>query len=125
MVIPEWIINPYWDIEETDVILQEELIEISTNEELKEQFRKGYQKFWLQRNIPVTYSALCSITRKFLIAFSSSYLVERGFSTVANLLTTKRSRLEITSRGDLRINLTSLKSNIENSLLKHQAHPSH
>lgn len=57
MEIPQWIIDPYGDIEETDVILQE-LIGISTNEELKVQFRKGYQQFWLQRDIPITYPAL-------------------------------------------------------------------
>jgi len=44
MEIPQCIINPYGDIEKMDVILQKELIEVSTNEELKEQFRKGYQK---------------------------------------------------------------------------------
>jgi len=32
-------------------------------------------------------------------------------STVTNLLTTKRSKLKITSRGDFRLNLTSLKLN--------------
>ncbi|KAF2880241.1 hypothetical protein ILUMI_25935 [Ignelater luminosus] len=35
MIISQWIINPYDGTEETDVILQEEMIEISTNEELK------------------------------------------------------------------------------------------
>jgi hypothetical protein len=75
-------------------MLQEELIGIITNEELKVQFRKGYQQFWLQRDIPVTYPALWTVARKFLIAFPSSYLVERGFSVVANLL---KKRLEITS----------------------------
>ncbi|KAJ8936216.1 hypothetical protein NQ318_016257 [Aromia moschata] len=35
MVIPQWIINPYGDVKETDVILQEELIRLSTNEEVK------------------------------------------------------------------------------------------
>ncbi|CAH1977682.1 unnamed protein product [Acanthoscelides obtectus] len=55
MVIPPWIINPYGDIEETNVIIQEELTELSTNEELKVQFKNGYQQFWLQNNIPVTY----------------------------------------------------------------------
>jgi hypothetical protein len=39
MEIPQWIINPYGDIEESDVMLQEELTGISTNEELKVQFR--------------------------------------------------------------------------------------
>ena len=47
MVIPQWIINPYGDIEETNVILQEDVIGISNNEELKVQFRNGYQQFWL------------------------------------------------------------------------------
>ncbi|CAH1984688.1 unnamed protein product [Acanthoscelides obtectus] len=54
-VIPPWIINPYGDIEETNVIIQEELTELSTNEELKVQFKNGYQQFWLQNNKPVTY----------------------------------------------------------------------
>ncbi|CAH1971661.1 unnamed protein product [Acanthoscelides obtectus] len=53
MVIPPWIINPYSDIEETNVIIQEELTELSTNEELKVQFKNGYQQFWLQDNIPI------------------------------------------------------------------------
>ncbi|CAH1978000.1 unnamed protein product [Acanthoscelides obtectus] len=53
MVIPPWIINPYGDIEETNVIIQEELTELSTNEELKVQFKNGYQQFWLQNNIPL------------------------------------------------------------------------
>ncbi|CAH1986569.1 unnamed protein product [Acanthoscelides obtectus] len=55
MVIPPWIINAYGDIEETNVIIQEELTELSTNDELKVQFKNGYQQFWLQNNIPVTY----------------------------------------------------------------------
>ncbi|CAH2003665.1 unnamed protein product [Acanthoscelides obtectus] len=42
MVIPPWIISPYGDIEETNVIIQEELTELSTNEELKVQFKNGY-----------------------------------------------------------------------------------
>ncbi|KAJ8946493.1 hypothetical protein NQ318_001768 [Aromia moschata] len=91
MAIPQWIINPYGDVEETDVILQEELIGLSTNEELKEQFRNGYQLFWLQKDIPVTYTVLWNIAKKFLIAFPSSYLVGKGFSAVANLLIKKET----------------------------------
>nr|CAH7755364.1 unnamed protein product [Callosobruchus chinensis] len=73
MVIPPWIINPYGDIEETNVIIQEELTEV--------QFKNGYQQFWLQNNIPVTYPVLWNIARTFLISFPSSYL-ERRFSAV-------------------------------------------
>ncbi|CAH1997013.1 unnamed protein product [Acanthoscelides obtectus] len=88
MVIPPWIINPYGDIEETNVIIQEELTELSTNEELTVQFKNGYQQFWLQNNIPVTYPVLWNIAREFLIFFPSSYLVD----AVTNLLTKKRNR---------------------------------
>ncbi|CAH2019979.1 unnamed protein product [Acanthoscelides obtectus] len=63
MVIPPWIINPYGDIEETNVIIQEELTELSINEELKVQFKNGYQQFWLKNNIPVTYPVLWNICR--------------------------------------------------------------
>ncbi|CAH2003092.1 unnamed protein product [Acanthoscelides obtectus] len=38
--------------------MQEELTELSTNEELKVQFKNGYQQFWLQNNIPVTYPVI-------------------------------------------------------------------
>ncbi|CAH2019261.1 unnamed protein product [Acanthoscelides obtectus] len=64
MVIPPCIINPYGDIEETNVIIQEEQTELSTNEELKVQFKNDYQQFWLQNNIPVTYAVLWNIARK-------------------------------------------------------------
>ncbi|CAH2006968.1 unnamed protein product [Acanthoscelides obtectus] len=65
MVILPWIINPYGDIEETSVIMQEELTELSTNEELKVQFKNGYQQFWLQNNIPVTYPKRPTLDRMF------------------------------------------------------------
>ncbi|KAJ7326960.1 hypothetical protein JRQ81_016719, partial [Phrynocephalus forsythii] len=41
MEIPQWIINPYGDIEEADVTLQKELIGISINKEFKVHFRMG------------------------------------------------------------------------------------
>lgn len=43
MEIPQWVIYPYGYINESDVVLQNKLIGISTNEELKAQFRNGYQ----------------------------------------------------------------------------------
>ncbi|GFX78482.1 protein ZBED8 [Trichonephila clavipes] len=82
--------NQNGDIEETDIVLQEELIGISTNEELKVQFKNGYQKFWLQKVIPLTYPILYNIATKLSIAFPSSYLVEIGLSAVANFLTKKK-----------------------------------
>ncbi|GBP47540.1 hypothetical protein EVAR_40096_1 [Eumeta japonica] len=55
MEIPPWIINPFDETEVENVILQEELLDLSTNEELKVTFKRGYQKFWLQAEIPEKY----------------------------------------------------------------------
>ncbi|KAJ8948974.1 hypothetical protein NQ318_022998 [Aromia moschata] len=41
-------------------VLNMELIGISTNEDLKVQFRNGYQLVWLLKDIPVTYVMLFS-----------------------------------------------------------------
>jgi len=64
--------------------LEEELIELITNEKLKIKFKSGYQEFWLQKPISTLYPGLGKMVQKFLIAFPSSYLAERGFSSVAN-----------------------------------------
>ncbi|GBP49570.1 hypothetical protein EVAR_45635_1 [Eumeta japonica] len=69
MDTPPWIINPFDETEVANVVLQEELLELSTNEELKVKFRKGYQTFWLQAEIPEKYPGLWEIARKFSIAF--------------------------------------------------------
>ena len=82
MEIPPWIINPFDETEVENVILQEELLELSTNKELKVKFKRGYQTFWLLAEIPEKYPGLWGIARKFLIAFPSSYLVEKSFSVI-------------------------------------------
>lgn len=111
--------------EEASSKLQEELIEITTNEELKIKFKGGSQQFWLQKQIPTLYPQFWAIVQKFLIPFSTSYLVERGFSVVTNLLTTKRNRLQIIDHGDLWLLLTKLNPNIEKLMEKYRVHPFH
>jgi hypothetical protein len=98
---------------------------IATNEELKFKLKNGYQEFWLQRQIPVLYPVLWAASKKFFIAFPSSYLAERGFSVVGNLLTKKRNTLSIMERGDLRLLMTNIAPNIEKLVPLHQAQPSH
>ncbi|CAH1115513.1 unnamed protein product [Psylliodes chrysocephalus] len=99
MEIPPWIINPFDEMEVENVILQEELLELSTNEELKVAFKRGYQKFWLQAEIPEKYPGLWGIVQKILIAFPSPYLVEKSFSAVTNLLTKKKEQIEYHGKG--------------------------
>lgn len=126
MNIPGWVLDPFANADTAESSnLEEELVELTTNEELKVKFRNGYQEFWLQKPIPVLYPGLWSRVQIFLIAFPSSYLAERGFSAVANLLSKKRNRLHITERGDLRLMLTKLEPDISKLLKLHQPQPSH
>jgi hypothetical protein len=122
MDIPKWVLDPFSNTETTDSAkLEEELIEVTTNEELKLKFKEGYQVFWLQKQISLLYSGLWAVVQTFLIPLLSSYLVERGFSVVKNLLTKKRQRLKITNRGDLKMLLTKIEPNI-NELLENTNH---
>ena len=51
MEIPAWFIDPYGGVELADTEMQQELVILSTNEELKVRFRRGHQELWLQRQI--------------------------------------------------------------------------
>ena len=125
MQIPVWIVNPYCDLDLVRHELQEDLLELASNEELKSLLNADYQKHWLQKDRGILYLSLWNIARKFLVAFPSSYLVERAFSAVTNLITKKRNRLDIVSRGDLRLNLTTFTPRIKGLVARHQVQPSH
>ncbi|KAE9528709.1 hypothetical protein AGLY_012284 [Aphis glycines] len=124
-----WLSKGAYSFSNTETIdsakLEKELIEITTNEELKLKFKEGFQVFWLQKQIPILYPGLWAVVQIFLIAFPSSYLVKRGLSAVTNLLTTKKQWLQITNRGDLRMLLTKIEPNINEILAKHQPHTFH
>ncbi|KFD48236.1 hypothetical protein M514_15905, partial [Trichuris suis] len=126
MEVPSWVIDPFSAADAAELELQEELVELQANEELKVKFLKnGYQAFWLQRGIAESYPGLWNIVRKLLLAFPSTYLAERGFSVVADLLTKKRNRLQIAKRGDLRLRLTNFKPNVQKLVSSRQIQPSH
>ena len=109
--IPDWIINPFENTDTIELELQEEIIELSANEQLKLQFKNGYKNFWLHKEIATLYPAIWDEAKKFFIAFPSSYLVERGFSAVTNLITKNRNRLSVVERGDLRLMMTNIDPN--------------
>lgn len=53
MNIPDWIFDPFSSaFTEDSPQLQEEMMEIVTNDKLKFKFKSGYQQFWLQKEIP-------------------------------------------------------------------------
>jgi len=59
-----------------------------------------------------------------LLSFPSTYLVEKGFSVVFQLLK-QRNRLDICNKGDLRLALTNIESDIATLAATHQAQGSH
>jgi zinc finger BED domain-containing protein 5/7/8/9 len=126
MDIPDWVLDPFSNVNTAESSqLEEQLLELTTNEEIKFKFKNGYQEFWLQKPIMQLYPGLWSIVQRFLIAFPSSYLSERGFSAVATLVTKKRNRLLVTERGDLRLFLSKFEPDINKLVNGHQVHPSH
>ncbi|KAG8236678.1 hypothetical protein J437_LFUL017069 [Ladona fulva] len=126
--IRNWVINPFVDIEEVGV-LKEELIGLQNDVELKPKFKINFQ----ERSD--RYPALWMVVKKLFLAFPTSYLVERGFSAVIQLISKQRNRLQLISkqrnrlqvceRGDLRLLLSDIKVDVGKLVSGHQAHPSH
>lgn len=92
--VPSWIIQPFeCDISEVNVSLQEELIEIREDLELKILFQTtGYAKFWNNKDIRKKFPKLKNIAEPMFLTFPSSYLVEAGFSHINNILRKTRTR---------------------------------
>lgn len=57
--------------------------------------KKGYHTFWLQADLPKKYPGLWVIVRKLLLAFSSTYCIEKSSSGITNLLTKNLSQILI------------------------------
>lgn len=111
---------------DVDWFIEKELIDLRNDFELKPTFKRhACQEFWLQSTISQKLPALWGKAKHFFIAFPTSYLVERGFSVVSQILRKSRNRLDIVERGDLRLRLTAMKPNTEELSAKHQIHPSH
>ena len=112
--IPGWVIDPFTEPStEVPTHLEEELVNLQNDEDLKPKFKTSYQAFWIQTAIPKCYPTLWKDIKLFFIAFLTSYLVDRGFSTVSRLLTKQRNKLNITERGDLRLLLTNLHPDVD------------
>ena len=123
--IPVWVIYLFTEPStEVPTHLEEELLSLENDENLKPKFKTSYQAFWVQTAIPKLYPTLWKDIKFFFIAFPTSYLVERGFSAVSRLLTKQRNKLNITEGGDLRLLLTN-HPDVDSLIAMHQSHPSH
>jgi len=84
----------------------------------------GYELAWIKLK-DTTYPQLWQQVKLLLLSFPSTYLVEKGFSVVVQLLTKQRNRLDICNKGDLRLALTNIKPDIVTLAATHQAQGSH
>ena len=127
MEVPDWVLNPFTHVCESDInlVIQEELIGVKNDFELKPLFKKTYADFWLQKEIPERYPNLWEAIKLYFLAFPSSYMAERGFSAVSKLITKQRNRLQIVKRGDLRLLLSNIDPRVKELVRKHHSHPSH
>ncbi|KAI6655714.1 Protein ZBED8 [Oopsacas minuta] len=108
LVILNCVINPFrTNIETLDPQFQEEFIDLQNDIECNAIYTQcGYSAFWMKKKVSERYPHIFQTVKLMSVAFPSSYLVEKGFSTVVNLLTKQSNRLEIATRGDLRLDLT-------------------
>ncbi|XP_069083619.1 zinc finger BED domain-containing protein 5-like [Pleurodeles waltl] len=122
--VNDWVFQPFLVGAGTrlPVHLQEDLIEVQSDRILQMQFNKiSLGDFWLA--ISEEHSGLSKIAVKVLLPFSSSYLCEIGFSSLAVLKTKYRSRLEV--EHNLRMAVARIHPQIDRLSGEKQAHPSH
>ncbi|KFD72870.1 hypothetical protein M514_14774 [Trichuris suis] len=50
--------DPFANAYDEEISVQEELLELQSNKELKPRLSHGYQQFWLQKEVPVLYPAV-------------------------------------------------------------------
>lgn len=119
-----WIRNPFAHGvgAHLDMKSQEELIEISNDGGMKIKFSAlPLPEFWIYSR--TEYHALAEKALKYILPFATTYLCEKGFSTLTILKTKHRARLQVDN--DMRLALTDIKPRIDQLCRSHQAHPSH
>lgn len=101
---------------------QDEFLEIKFDSGMKEFFKEhSIQEFWSQASI--SYPRAGKLGLKTLLHFASTYLCESGFSTLLQIKTKTRSRLEV--EHDMRCALSTTAPQTDTLVLKKQAQPSH
>ncbi|KAL4088791.1 hypothetical protein QTP88_023875 [Uroleucon formosanum] len=121
-----WVVDPFNadvpDITGLTTTQENQLIEISSNSNLKRVFKESsLSSFWL--SIRQDYPEISDSALRPLMLFSTTYLCEKGFSAYMYTKNKYRNRLNIES--DLRIQLSNIDPKIPDLVLKKQHHPSH
>jgi len=103
-----------------------ELAELSVDIAVTAVFEsRSLSDIWHNVNTRDKYPKFAAAAEPFLLAFSSSYMVEAGFSHVNAILSKQHNRLNLEIRGDLRLKLTNIQPDVNALVRAHQAHSSH
>lgn len=121
-----WILNPFLNaaINEANLAtkLKENLLELSADGMLHLEFKsENLDTFWLKRK--TEYPELTTEALKCLIPFSTSYLCELAFSSMARIKCKLRNRLHL--ENDLILNVAKTDPRWEKLIAETQAQPSH
>ena len=87
-------------------------------------FKDERYNIWKTNDVVAKYPLLWDKVQFYIIAFSTSYLVEAAFSCVSQMLSKDCNRLDM-KRGDLWLSLTSIEPNINKLAEKNQPQGSH
>ena len=127
--LPNWIIDPFsLDTDKVPIELQEELSDMHNDCEEKARFKMiGFERFWQRMSKRNKFPNMWKVAKLLTLAYPTSYLMERGFSAVMQLMTKQRNRLDISQNGDLRLLLTDMRPDVKKLIDEHhiQVHPSH
>ena len=121
-----WILNPFLNvaINESNLTtkLKENLLELSAAGMLHLEFKsENLDTFWLKRK--TEYPELTTEALKGLIPFSTSYLCELAFSSMAQIKSKQRNRLNL--ENDLILKVAKTDPRWEKLIEQTQAQPSH
>ncbi|XP_050527962.1 protein FAM200A-like [Daktulosphaira vitifoliae] len=96
--ICNWILDPFSFefVEDLEPHLQKEFIDLKHDCEAQLVFKHVYEFAWIK--LKDTYPQLWQQVKLLLLFFPSTYLVEKGFSVVVQLLTKQRNRLDICNK---------------------------
>ena len=123
---PDWLVQPFLiPLVNADESIREELAHFQQDPSASCIWKYKGQLTWLSEEMEDKYPQMCRVAQELLLPFPTSHLVECCFSAVADLMCKKQNRLNISTRGDLRLKLTSIKPRIDRLCEKQQAHGSH
>jgi len=122
----DWINDPFdKNISLTEFSLEEEeeLAEIRNNRTLLSKYKNvPLNEFWI--HVEKIHDKIGKKALKILLQFSTSYLCEQGFSTLVNIKTNKRMKMEFIEE-EMRVCLSTIRPQIKDLCKKKQAQVSH